>query len=369
MSKFSVGNRHQSTLMPNFGGNGMKHFTAALTMAALFLPASIAQAQPPEPAPPEPTPQVFDFEKWQRQQAKDARRAPQTMLAHFARSITEGNWEAAAGDVVGAENTPALQRLQKMMQQKRPDWQLTISPLFLKPDGEAFTARIATSMRFNDALLSEAAQDWLSRFEQVDVRLEGEEWKIVPRPQPPVAELTASDNLAQQILNIEKAVEDGRNEKDGYLNQWARIVAQPRDLTMLLTSQISQSSMSNVKQLLLGIFQLAQDNDERFAFDADNFVEKVMPYVKNEKVFQMPILDDEKTSGYTLNPEILGKSIADIDEPASTVAIYEAGNGVGGLNYRFNGRAVVGYADGHVKLLSPEQTTDLIWKIGPKSSG
>ena len=364
----------------------MKHLVYLKTAALFCLPMAIAQAQPPDAAPPAlalPQPQVFDFKKWQREQAQEARHAPGTMLMHFAQSISSGDLEAAAGDVVGGENNAQLLRLQKMVQRQPRDWQLVASPLFEKPAGDAFTARVTTAMRFGDVLLGEDAQRMMQRFEQVDVRREGEEWKIVPRPQPPAAPRETADKIvprpqppaapretaddaAERTAIEEKLVAEARDENDGFLNQWARILIQPRDLTVRVTSQ---NSMNNVKQLMLGILQLAQDYDERFAFNADNFVEKVMPYVKSEQLFQRPILDDEKSSRYSLNAALFGKSMADLDQPARTVAVYEGGEGKGGLNYRFNGRAVVGYADGHVGLLSPEQTDDLVWKIGPKPSG
>ena len=47
-------------------------------------------------------------------------------------------------------------------------------------------------------------------------------------------------------------------------------------------------------------------------------------------------------------------------EPAETVMIYEGKNGK--LDFRHNGRATVGFADGHVKLTDAEGAKKLRWK-------
>lgn len=119
--------------------------------------------------------------------------------------------------------------------------------------------------------------------------------------------------------------------------------------------------MSNVKQLMLGMLQFAQDYDEKFAFTPVNFQEKLQPYTKSRKIFLAPTLDEDEPFAYTLNPEIAGKNLALFAEPARTVAIYEADKD-GKLLARFDGRAVIGFVDGHVKLSTPEEAEKLIWK-------
>ena len=89
-----------------------------------------------------------------------------------------------------------------------------------------------------------------------------------------------------------------------------------------------------------------------------------MPYVKSRQVFRAPALDGEELSPYALNPAIAGKSLAQFDEPARTVALYEGGPD-GQPVFRFGGKAVVGFVDGHVELVGPEEAAKLGLK--PKS--
>ncbi len=89
---------------------------------------------------------------------------------------------------------------------------------------------------------------------------------------------------------------------------------------------LKQVAMSNARQAGLGLMMYAQDYDETFP-DADGIKDKVLPYVKNEAIFD----------GF--NYTYPGGKLADIDKPAETLLGFVAGPG---------GRANI-YADGHVK--------------------
>jgi prepilin-type processing-associated H-X9-DG protein len=50
-----------------------------------------------------------------------------------------------------------------------------------------------------------------------------------------------------------------------------------------------------------------------------------------------------------------------VASPAKTVMIYEGK--AGKLDYRHNGRAVVGFMDGHCKLINADEAAGLIWTV------
>lgn len=118
---------------------------------------------------------------------------------------------------------------------------------------------------------------------------------------------------------------------------------------------LKDTSQSNLKQLALGIMQYAQDHDEKMP-DADSWVTEIMPYVQSGAVFQDPAVLGGKW-GYAYNRNLSGVSLADVDDPAATVLLFESATGKknaadagkslpavgrhdGGTNYAF--------VDGHI---------------------
>ena len=150
------------------------------------------------------------------------------------------------------------------------------------------------------------------------------------------------------------------------------------------------SCQSNLKQIALGIFMYAQDYDEKlppaiFQKKTVGWANGIQPYLKSTRIFQCPeqwhpetpAPDEPGFTDYWMNSNIAGlenKKITnseqiiilgdgDGDSPESTAsyAINQlpaswlqssdspAKRHLGGANYAF--------ADGHVKLLQPEQVT------------
>lgn len=52
--------------------------------------------------------------------------------------------------------------------------------------------------------------------------------------------------------------------------------------------------------------------------------------------------------------------VSKVPQPAATVMIYEGEHGK--LNFRHDGKATVGFVDGHVKLVDAEAAKPLRWK-------
>lgn len=122
---------------------------------------------------------------------------------------------------------------------------------------------------------------------------------------------------------------------------------------------------TNVQQIELGLIQYAQDHNEKLPSSAAAYKDAVFPYIKSESVFRCPSLEGGGVA-YSMNANLQGKSLDDLAHPDKVVLIYEGQNQT--LDFRHEGKAVVGFADGHDKALTEAQaqywiqTQDLKWK-------
>ena len=146
--------------------------------------------------------------------------------------------------------------------------------------------------------------------------------------------------------------------------------------------------LNNVKQLSLAVMQYVQDYDEVLPAsyypgnpaDSNAWYEKIQPYVKNTQVQVCPS-ERSRAIGYGWNYDFIGYgsstsirvyALADIEKPAETIMMADAGNyviyspsrygyqpspGVTTYDYnvaglRHNDGAILGFVDGHAKWLT-----------------
>jgi hypothetical protein len=64
-------------------------------------------------------------------------------------------------------------------------------------------------------------------------------------------------------------------------------------------------------------------------------------------------------NNWVINQDLAGKSQSELTDPLHTVLAYEAGSD--GLNYRFEGKALVALASGVTQLVTPAQAAKLRW--------
>ncbi len=112
----------------------------------------------------------------------------------------------------------------------------------------------------------------------------------------------------------------------------------------------ASASMSNLKQLGLGILQYAQDHNQTFPplGDAGAMKKEVMAYVKSEALFVHP----GSKEAYQPNSSLSGKKLSSLAEPNSRVLAFEASAGT-------DGRRAILYADGHVKRIAESDWPDI----------
>jgi prepilin-type processing-associated H-X9-DG protein len=151
---------------------------------------------------------------------------------------------------------------------------------------------------------------------------------------------------------------EAEQSPDGMLLTVARLLRDPEAANRANAAAKNAACLSNVKQIALAAMMYTQDYDEVFPNTPVTFKSLVMPYIKSEGVFHCP-LDAPGVVAYRFNEKLAKKSLAVVEAPAETVMLYEGEKGK--LNFRHDGKAVVGFADGHVKLVTPEEASKLRW--------
>jgi hypothetical protein len=106
------------------------------------------------------------------------------------------------------------------------------------------------------------------------------------------------------------------------------------------------SSLSNLKQIGLGVMMYVQDYDEKFPPMKSGSAAKkaIMPYIKNEDVFVHPA----SKKPYLPNPLVSGMSLSKMEAPADLIIFYEPEAASDGT------RGAV-FADGHAKRLNEQE--------------
>ncbi len=162
----------------------------------------------------------------------------------------------------------------------------------------------------------------------------------------------------EKIWQIVPPIEPLQNFGAADLNNiWATLSFFLSQKQPLDTSEAkAKRSINNLKQLALGVLMFVQDFNARFAFAPQYVQEAIFPYTKNKEIFFVP----NTKENYTFNDNLSDKSLAQLASPAQTVLFYEGENEK--PVFRYDGKAAVGFADGSVKLITPEEAAKLIWK-------
>ena len=198
-------------------------------------------------------------------------------------------------------------------------------------------------------------------------------WKIVPSDVPPPAWITSNDLLAPpkaetaQMVYAPPTPFPPRNralpdQGSGAPTLWANVayyLAQKQTVTPTLPS--AELSMIRLKLLGLAVVQLARLFDDTYALDPRYQIEALNQFIPvptsvQPTIFQVP----DTNEIYTFNGNLSGLKTDEIKTPAQTVLFYEGQNET--PIFRYDGKAAICFADGHVALVTPDQAKSLIWK-------
>jgi prepilin-type processing-associated H-X9-DG protein len=123
-------------------------------------------------------------------------------------------------------------------------------------------------------------------------------------------------------------------------------LANPERVKVLRERAVQSTCLSNLRQIATAMLSYAQDYDEVLPPADADWQEVLMPYVRNSAVFHCPAAEGEHS--YFPNPEVLGHSLADFDEPSALAIVFESDDGES-VVYRHNGGANYAFVDGHAK--------------------
>jgi prepilin-type processing-associated H-X9-DG protein len=170
------------------------------------------------------------------------------------------------------------------------------------------------------------------------VKLNKHKWQLVPKNAKQFDSLTKGEYSQLNLLLIN-----------------ATLVAHSEEILNLPAEDLRTESQRALKLIAMAALQFSLENDEKFAFDASNVYEKLKPFLRNEKLLQ----DPKTGKAFALNAQVANTELIKIQHPAQTVLFYTGKNGQ--LAYDANGKALVAFADGHVKAVSREQAAKLRW--------
>lgn len=301
--------------------------------AALFVPTfvpavcliSSAIAQPPLPKSPTaiPPPQPFV--------PREPPETPEKALSEFVKAINQADWPAASARVHGGKPEAELKPIVADLEATYANWRLEIDRQDIKTDDDFADCKIR--LRLKDQLGNR-----ISHEENLSIQLDNKTWKIVPI-MPERVHQAFWGNLDSDIL-----------ENLATCFSYPRFIGQSK----------AMACMSNLKQLGLAAMQFVQDYDEKYALKANLFADYLRPYFRSEDVLVCPLHPKEKLS-YVFNAKLQNANLAQMQQPAQTVLIYEGQNEK--LDFRHDNRAGVCFADGHVQLVTPEEAPNLRWTL------
>lgn len=124
---------------------------------------------------------------------------------------------------------------------------------------------------------------------------------------------------------------------------------------------VTTQAQSNLKQLCMAVMMFAQDHDQ--TLPGDDWQLALRPYHGNPAILRSPAWGEQPV-GYALNEAIAGLNLAEVAQPARTVLFFEtpaaaempvATSEQVPDEGPHDGRLVVGFCDGHVELLTPDE--------------
>ena len=98
---------------------------------------------------------------------------------------------------------------------------------------------------------------------------------------------------------------------------------------------------------------LAQDNDEKLMITAGGFEDDLVKYSIPRQFFSA-LKNKGKVSKYSFNPSLMGVKLNQVKNPQSMVLIYEGHDDE--PEFRYQGRAAIAFADGSVRMVTPQRS-------------
>ncbi len=158
--------------------------------------------------------------------------------------------------------------------------------------------------------------------------------------------LTPDTELSLCLLNLHTA--GSLNDIQPFSLQEALLPPSPPPAPVMPSA--AEASVSNLKQLGLGLIQYTQDNNETLPpmQNASAAKAALFPYIKSESIFEQP----PSHTFYHPNASLSRRKLASFDSPATMVVYFET-------SPQADGRRAVLFLDGHVKRLEDPEWQQL----------
>ena len=148
----------------------------------------------------------------------------------------------------------------------------------------------------------------------------------------------------------------GGSGKNSLFSQLAMIAKSPEKMQGSRDAATRTVILSNLKQLALGVMLYTDDHDDKMTLDQASLKKKLAAYLKNEKTWSGP---DGKLLDVQFNPNLVGKSLASVAEPANTVLL---SLGTKDKLQMFGNETPIAFVDGHCRYMAKEALGKLKWK-------
>jgi prepilin-type processing-associated H-X9-DG protein len=116
----------------------------------------------------------------------------------------------------------------------------------------------------------------------------------------------------------------------------------------------------NMKKIAFGVLRCTGDNRDKCNLDANRWRPAVAQYISGANVFRCPA-DGSQGESYSFNSELFGATTSAMGNGWNTVMVYEGKDQK--LDFRHDGKAVVVFADGHVRAIEKPWDQKLKWKL------
>ncbi|MFQ5808696.1 MAG: hypothetical protein ACE5JM_03665 [Armatimonadota bacterium] len=162
-------------------------------------------------------------------------------------------------------------------------------------------------------------------------------------------------------LEVDGSVKYRANKGAGGLAALLPLIMQAKQGKAQVTS-----CQGNVKQLCMAAHKHAGDAGQMLP--TEQWQDQLDPYLKNRAIYACPDTPGN-VIGYAINEALIGARIADVKRPSETVLFFESDQAqelpFGGPDAvtgppRHDGHVVVGFVDGHVQRVSPEELRALL---------
>ena len=124
---------------------------------------------------------------------------------------------------------------------------------------------------------------------------------------------------------------------------------------------IAACHVAQMKDIDLALLQVVAKSNAQFPGPRTKLA-KVLAFIVKDPA-SLEELKEQDGVSCVLNPNFSGNTLADVEKPDSTAMIYEADHGE--LAFRYSGKALVGLANGSVRLVTRDESLKLYWLPHP----